>query len=335
MIRARTPEALKVLDCPLEECIAECFPGSHALLAAARHSLFYSLPVAFDPAHGSGCYLATVDRDERGEPWRFIDMGAQIATCAFGENDPGLTAAIMAGLPSVVNRYAHSEYQTVTSLQFKAALDRLAPKGTPRHFVVNTGAEAVENAIKATLLVRSRTAGVRQGGAIVSFEGAFHGRTLGALAVTHRKKARFGFPTFDWPQAVFPTDDPRAPAATQRREEQSLRQLWQFLQGRGLKQEFADQLERIDACLAKPADLPQFIAAERDRIGAETFQRAQQVAGVIIEPIQGEGGVRMATPRFFQRLRMLTLIHDVPLIFDEVQTGFGATGKTWAHEHLF
>jgi len=333
-IHARTPEALKDFDRPLEECIAACFPRSHELLEAARNSLFYSLPVAFDPAQGLGCYLATVDRDERGEPWRFIDMGALIASRPFGENDAKLTEAILADLPAVVNRYAHSEYQTVTSLRFKAALDRLAPRGTPRHFVVNTGAEAVENAIKAALLVRTRTAGVPEGGVIISFEGAFHGRTLGALAVTHRKKARLGFPTFDWPQAIFPTEDPRQPAATQRREERSLRQLWQILQGSGRREAFADGLARLDAFLTDPKDLEQFVASEREIMGAEVLKRAQRVAAVIIEPIQGEGGVRTASARFFKRLRLLTLIHDVPLIFDEIQTGFGATGKMWAHEHF-
>jgi 4-aminobutyrate aminotransferase/(S)-3-amino-2-methylpropionate transaminase len=302
------------------------------LLEAAKNSLFYSLPVAFDPAQGVDCYLATVDRDENGEPWRFIDMGAQIATRAFGENDPGLVAAISAELPAIINRFAHSEYQTVTSLRFKAALDRIAPKGTPRHFVVNTGAESVENAIKAALLVRARTAGVKEGGVIVSFEGAFHGRTLGALAVTHRKKARLGFPTFDWPQAIFPTEDLRSPVATQRREERSLRQIWQILQGK--REAFAAELDKIDNFIGNPEDLAQFIAAARDRIGAEAIKRAQRVAAVIIEPIQGEGGVRMASARFFKRLRLLTLIHDVPLIFDEVQTGFGTTGKMWAHEHF-
>ncbi len=332
MICARTPEALKDFDRPLEECVAACLPQSHELLEAARSSLFYSLPVAFDPALGTGSYLATVDRDEQNEPWRFIDMGAQIATCAFGENDPRLTEAIRSALPTVVNRYAHSEYQTITSLRFKAALDQLAPKGTPRHFVVNTGAEAVENAIKAALLVRARTAGVREGGVIVSFEGAFHGRTLGALAVTHRKKARLGFPTFDWPQAIFPTEDIRAPAATQRREERSLRQIWQILQG--TREAFAQALEQIDNFLKNPGNLTQFIAAERERIGPESLKRALRVAAVIVEPIQGEGGVRRASARFFRRLRLLTLIHDVALIFDEVQTGFGATGKMWAHEHF-
>ena len=332
MICARTPEALKDFDRPLEECIARCFPQSHALLDAARNSLFYSLPIAFDPAMGTGCYLATVDHDERDEPWRFLDMGAQIATRAFGESDPELTEAIRAALPAIVNRYAHSEYQTVMSLRFKAALDRVAPRGTPRHFVVNTGAEAVENAIKAALLIRARTAGVKNGGVIVSFEGAFHGRTLGALAVTHRKKARLGFPTFDWPQAIFPTEDLHSPTATQRREERSLRQLWHILQG--ARETFAEALANIDAFLNSPRDLSQFIAAERERIGVEFLRRAHQVAAVIVEPIQGEGGVRTASARFFKRLRLLTAIHDVPLIFDEVQTGFGATGKMWAHEHF-
>src|SRR5678816_4899953 len=71
----------------------------------------------------------------------------------------------------------------------RSELARIAPAGTPRSFVVNTGAEAVENAIKSVLLNRVLTAGEKDGGFIISFEGAFHGRTLGSLAVTHRKKA--------------------------------------------------------------------------------------------------------------------------------------------------
>lgn len=332
--RARTPELLKDLDRPLDDCVAACFPASHALLEAASQSLFYSLPVAFDPAAATGCYLATVDRDEHGEPWRFIDMGAQIATCAFGENDPQLTELIRSQLPHVVNRYAHSEYQTVTSLRFKAALARIAPAGTPRHFVVNTGAESVENAIKAALLVRARTAGLREGGVIVSFSGAFHGRTLGALAVTHRRKARLGFPTFDWPQADFPTEDPQAPATTQRRDERSLRQVWQILRGPGQRELFAAELARIDRYLAAGTDLAAFLAEEREAIGPDAIKRARRVAAVILEPIQGEGGVRMASTQFHRRLRLLTLVHEVPLIYDEVQTGFGMTGRMWAHEYF-
>src|SRR5205814_5752644 len=149
-------------------------------------------------------------------------MGALLATNAFGENDPAVVRAVLESLPFVTSRYAHSEYQTVLSLRLKAELNRIAPAGTPRHFVVNTGAEAVENAIKAVLMNRVMTSPDAEAGFIVSFEGAFHGRTLGALAVTHRKKARLGFPTFDWPHIPFPGEAITAPKETLRREDRTL-----------------------------------------------------------------------------------------------------------------
>jgi 4-aminobutyrate aminotransferase-like enzyme len=338
-VHVHVPVGLQQSDRPLDDAIQACLPRSHAALEAARNSLFFSLPVAFDPAHSVGCFLATADRDEHGEPYRFLDLGAQIATCAFGENDPAIVEAILRELPFAVNRHAHSEYQTVLSLRLKAALDRIAPRGTPRHFVVNTGAEAVENAIKSVLLNRVMGTSEKDGGFIISFDGAFHGRTLGALAVTHRKKARTGFPTFDWPQAAFPTDDPRAPAASARREERSLRQIYDFMtSGRGTGQPrnregFRRELEAVDAFLAAPnGDVQAFLAARRAELTPEALRAARRVAAVLMEPIQGEGGVRMASPRFHRRLRLLTKIYEVALIFDEVQAGFGTAGSMWAHD---
>ena len=222
-------KALHDSERTLEELIEELLPASHAALEAASRSLFFSLPVAFDPAESVGPYLAIVDRDADGRPYRFLDMGALIATSAFGENDPAVVRAVLESLPFVTSRYAHSEYQTTLSLRLKAELNRIAPAGTPRHFIVNTGAEAVENAIKSVLLNRVKTSEDGDGGFIVSFEGAFHGRTLGSLAVTHRKKARLGFPTFDWPHIPFPFEEAGAPKATARREERSLKQLWDLL----------------------------------------------------------------------------------------------------------
>ena len=64
------------------------------------------------------------------------------------------------------------------------------------------------------------------------------------------------------------------------------------------------------------------------------LKRAQRTAAVLVEPIQGEGGVRTTTARFMRKLRMLTRIYDVPLVFDEVQTGWGMTGTLWAHEQF-
>jgi 4-aminobutyrate aminotransferase-like enzyme len=266
-------------------------------------------------------------------------MGSLIATHGFGENDPDVVAAMLEHLPYAVSRYAHSEYQTALSLKLKSELARIAPAGTPRHFVVNTGAEAVENAIKSVLLNRVLTAGEKDGGFIISFEGAFHGRTLGSLAVTHRRKARLGFPTFDWPHASFPVDEPRAPKETARREERSLRQIWELLvSGRQpgadkSKEIFLRELEAIDAFLAETgADLAEFARAQRAQLSPDVQRRARRVAAVLVEPIQGEGGVRMTTARFMRRLRLLTRIYDVPLVFDEVQTGWGMCGRLWAHE---
>jgi 4-aminobutyrate aminotransferase/(S)-3-amino-2-methylpropionate transaminase len=357
-IHAHVPAALLNPDRSLVEIGAEYFPASDAALRAASNGLFFSLPVAFDPTESVGPYLATIDRDPTGEPFRFLDLGALIASQSFGENDPVLVEALLRHLPYAVSRYAHSEYQTVLSLRFKAVLDRIAPAGTPRHFVVNTGAEAVENAIKAALLNRVRAVqGEREpsshapgqaerGLFIVSFDGAFHGRTLGSLAATQRKRARTGFPTFDWPHASFPEEDPTSPARTRRRDEKSLEQVWALIvtgrtpgaprpeeQFRGLLASCRDLLDHLpDDAAARATAVREFVDAQRRGLDPATLTRARRAAGVLVEPIQGEGGVRLASASFFRLLRLLTRIYDVPLLFDEVQTGFGATGRLWAHE---
>src|SRR5438270_2132175 len=97
-MRAHVPDALADGDRPLEELIEQYLPASHAALAAASRSLFFSLPVAFDPSESVGPYLAIVDRDPSGQPYRFLDMGALIATHAFGENDPAIARAIVQAL---------------------------------------------------------------------------------------------------------------------------------------------------------------------------------------------------------------------------------------------
>ena len=343
-LHVHVPRGLHESDASLEDLVAQLLPASHAALQAASQGLFFSLPVAFDPSESVGPYLAAADRDSSGQPYRFLDMGALIATHAFGENDPDVVRAIVESLPFVTDRYAHSEYQTTLSLKLKAALSRIAPAGTPRHFIVNTGAEAVENAIKSVLMNRVMTTDEKDGGFVVSFEGAFHGRTLGALAVTHRKKARLGFPTFDWPHVSFPFDDARSPKATLRREERTLKQLWDLLvsgkQPRAEKSRdtYKREMDAIDAFLATPAHdaaaVAAFVDAQRAELTPDVLKRAQRTAAVLVEPIQGEGGVRTTTARFMQRLRMLTRIYDVPLVFDEVQTGWGMTGTLWAHEQF-
>ncbi|MEI7892552.1 MAG: aminotransferase class III-fold pyridoxal phosphate-dependent enzyme [Myxococcales bacterium] len=340
-IHVHVPAAL-MDDAPLEELLAQHCQASERALREASQSLFFSLPLAFDPSESVGPYLAVLDRDPAREPYRWLDLGALIATQAFGENEPTVVNAILQHLAFAVGRYAHSEYQTVLSLQLKARLSSLAPHGTPRHFVVNTGAEAVENAMKSVLLNRVRTVGDPHAVYfLISFEGAFHGRTLGCLAVTQRKKARVGFPTFDWPAVPFPFNDPASPAETRKREDKTLRLLWDLLVTARQpnvvrnKDSYLRDMTALEAMLVAPREqLPTLLTEARAKIPEETLRRAQRVAGVLIEPIQGEGGVREARPRFFQLLRLLTRLYHVPLLFDEVQTGWGVTGTLWAHEQF-
>src|SRR4029079_8069983 len=92
----------------LDDLVSEQLPASHAALQAAARGLFFSLTGAFDASESIGPYLAVVDRDPAGQPYRFLDMGALIATQPFGENDPTVVRAILESLPYVTPRYAHS-----------------------------------------------------------------------------------------------------------------------------------------------------------------------------------------------------------------------------------
>ncbi|HMB81021.1 MAG TPA: aminotransferase class III-fold pyridoxal phosphate-dependent enzyme, partial [Vicinamibacterales bacterium] len=79
-------------------------------------------------------------------------------------------------------------------------------------------------------------------------------------------------------------------------------------------------------------DVHAFVQGQRELLTPDVLKRSRRVAAVLVEPIQGEGGVRLTSARFMRQLRLLTRIYDVPLIFDEVQTGWGMTGRLWAHE---
>uniref|UniRef100_A0ABD2WNT5 (S)-3-amino-2-methylpropionate transaminase n=1 Tax=Trichogramma kaykai TaxID=54128 RepID=A0ABD2WNT5_9HYME len=136
---------------------------------------------------------------------------------------------------------------------------------------------------------------------IMSFEGAFHGRTLGSLSTTHSKYIhKIDVPAFDWPIAPFPRY--KYPLESNERENR----------------------QEDERCLAKADELFVRYSKEKDT----------PVAGVIVEPIQAEGGDNHASPEFFQKLQKLVKKHGAALLIDEVQTGGGPTGKMWCHEHF-
>lgn len=135
---------------------------------------------------------------------------------------------------------------------------------------------------------------------ILSFKGAFHGRTLGALSTTHSKYIhKIDVPSFDWPIASFP--EYKYP----------------------LEDHVEENRKEDEKCLAEVQELIELYKT-----------KANPVAGVIVEPIQSEGGDNEASPEFFRSLQRICKNNGVALLIDEVQTGGGSTGKFWCHEHF-
>ncbi len=218
-------------------------------------------PVAF--VSGQGARLVGVDGRT------YLDFVAGIAVAALGHNHPALTRAIreQAGrLLHVSNLYHIPEQAELARWLVEHSM-------AERVFFCNSGAEAAEAAIKI-----ARKVG-RAGGAgryeIIVAEGAFHGRTLGALAATPQARYREGFEPLPPGFVVVPFNDPRALRAA---------------------------------------------------VGPAT-------CAVMLEPVQGEGGVRPASAEYLQEARRLCDAHGLLLIFDEVQTGMGRTGRLFAYQH--
>ncbi|CAI9739381.1 4-aminobutyrate aminotransferase, mitochondrial-like [Octopus vulgaris] len=135
---------------------------------------------------------------------------------------------------------------------------------------------------------------------LLSFSGSLHGRTMGALNMTHAKWIhKLDFPQLDWPMASFPRL--RYPLEEFTRENR----------------------EEEQRCLEEAEDL------------IFNYNKAgKTVVGVAVEAIQGEGGDNHASPFFFQGLQDITKKYNIQFLMDEVQTGCGQTGKFWAHEHF-
>jgi 4-aminobutyrate aminotransferase/(S)-3-amino-2-methylpropionate transaminase len=136
---------------------------------------------------------------------------------------------------------------------------------------------------------------------ILSFKGGFHGRTMAVLATTHSKSIhKLDFPTLDWPIADFPQYKYPLEENVEYNQDQDRKSL----------KSVEEVIEYFNNVKKRP------------------------VVGVVVEPIQSEGGDNYASAHFFQNLQRLVKKNNLKLVMDEVQTGLGATGKLWAHEHF-
>jgi acetylornithine/N-succinyldiaminopimelate aminotransferase len=228
---------------------------SHLLPTYARVDL------AFE--RGEGAWLIATD----GE--RYLDFAAGVAVNALGHAHPRLIEA----LTEQANKVWH-----VSNLYRIPEAERLAERlceatFADRVFFCNSGAEAMECSIKVARKYQA-ACGRPERHRIVTFEGAFHGRTLATLAAGGQKK---------------------------------------YLEGFGPPVEGFDQVPFAD------------LEATKQAIGPDT-------AAILIEPIQGEGGVRVVPSAFLKVLRELCDQHDLVLVFDEVQTGMGRTGDLFSYQ---
>ncbi|OJW73850.1 MAG: acetylornithine transaminase [Sphingomonadales bacterium 63-6] len=216
------------------------------------------------PVRGEGCYLI----GERGE--RYLDFAAGIAVNALGHGHPHLTKAIQeqaATLMHVSNLYG--------SPQGEALAQRIVDNCfADTVFFTNSGAEAIECAIK-TARRYFYVNGQPKRHKIITFNNAFHGRTMGAISATNQPKMRDGFEPLVPGFAYAPFND-------------------------------------LEAALALVDD---------------------ETAGFMVETVQGEGGMTAATPEFIQGLRKICDERGMLLILDEIQCGYGRTGKFFAYEH--
>jgi len=222
---------------------------------------FARAPIAFE--RGEGCWLTTTDGR------RILDFSSGIAVNSLGHAHPRLVAALTAQ----AGKLWHTSNLFRVPGQERLAARLVAASFADRVFFANSGAEAMECAIKTARryhFVSGRPERTR----IITFAGAFHGRTLTTLAAAGNPK---------------------------------------YLEGFGPVAEGFDQVAIGDSKAVAAA------------IGPET-------AAILIEPIQGEGGVRLVPGAFLRELRALCDRHGLLLVYDEVQTGVGRTGKLFAYE---
>ena len=197
----------------------------------------------------------------------YIDCTGSYGVAVVGHCHPKVVEAVKKQVETLIA--CHASFYNDARSELLDKLIKIAPKGLDRVFLSSSGAESVECAIKLARKYSGKTE-------IIGMVGAFHGKTMGALSATWKKKYRVPFM-------------PLVP---------------------GFKHVPPNNLEKVKEAIT------------------------DNTAAVLVEPIRGEGGIRLNSDDFLPGLREICDDKNVVLIFDEVQTGFGRTGKTFACEHL-
>ena len=234
---------------------------------------------------GRGSYLWDVDGN------RFLDFNAGIAVCSTGHAHPKVVAAIKAQ----ASRFLHmsgTDFYYGPEIRLAEELAGIFPAGPAKSYLCNSGTEAVEACLK---LARYKT----HRPLMIAFYGGFHGRTMGALALTASKATQrkyFG-PMLAGVTHVPYADCRRCPF----------------------------HLEYPDCGFACVSFIEETVLKKTTP--------PEDVAALVVEAVQGEGGYIIPPPGYFEKLRQLCSRYGIQFVVDEVQSGFGRTGKMFAIEH--
>ncbi len=270
-----------------------------------KHMLIDGFDIVFDLKQSKGAYVF----DSKSKK-RFLDFFTFFGSSPIGFNHPKMmTQEFLEKLAYVsVQKPSCSDSYTVEMAEFMDTFSRLAiPDYLPHVFLIEGGGVAVENALKTAFdfkMQRNLSSGFYTNEddenrlKVIHFKRAFHGRTGYTLSLTNTDpiKTKF-FPKFNWPRV-------HNPAIKFPLDEENLRYV---------KQEEEISINQIKQAIA---------------------EFGKNIAALIIEPIQAEGGDNHFRKEFFIRLRDICTENDIIMIMDEVQTGIGLTGKMWAHQHF-
>ncbi|MBE8719766.1 L-lysine 6-transaminase [Sphingobacterium pedocola] len=262
-----------------------------------KHILADGLPIVIDLEKSHGSYVVDIN----GET--YLDMFSMFASSPIGYNHPYLVKNSEILTKVSINKLALSDIYPVEFADFLDTFERVAiPKELDYCFFIDGGGLAVENALKAAFDWKTRinlSNGInKEAGKVIHFHQAFHGRTGYTLSLTNTKDPRkhMYFPKFDWPRIINP------------------------------KLHFPLTEDSL-------ATTTQLEIQSIQEIETAIRNHPNEIACLIIESIQAEGGDNHFRKEFFQKLRRICDQHDILFILDEVQTGLAMTGKMWCYEH--
>jgi L-lysine 6-transaminase len=263
-----------------------------------KHILADGYEPVMDMKKSHGSWL--VDERDGSE---YLDMFSMFASGAVGYNHPDILAGKNRLAAAALYKPTLSDIYNVQYAEFVEVFSNTAiPEYLPHTFFIEGGALGVENALKVAFdwKVRKNMENGKgeKGGKIIHFKQAFHGRTGYTLSLTNTSDPRktMYFPKFDWPRI----DNPKLSFPLTE-----------------------DRLEEVKLAEKSSLDLSK----------AAITNNPHEIAALIIEPIQGEGGDNHFRDEFFVALRQICDENEMLFIMDEVQTGIGITGKWWAHQY--